>query len=88
MSKNSRHQLERPARKRVMRALSDEETLLITGQGVALILGCSLMTVKRMRWEGKLQAIQLRPGPTSPFLYNKSDVYALAGARMPKPSNA
>lgn len=57
----------------------NDAALLINRKRAAKILNCSVMTLKRMQWEGKLHGIQLRPGPTSPFLYRKADVYKLAG---------
>lgn len=56
----------------------EDQPLLYTRQQVARMLNCSVMTVQRMQWDGRLPTFKLMPGAENARVYIKaSDVHAL-----------
>jgi hypothetical protein len=70
------------------RKLPPNETVLVDRYQAALILNISVMTVRRMDWDGKLVNRKLREGRCSKALYSKADVYKLAGIPLPATDSA
>ena len=62
------------------RAYADDEPspLLVTRQQTAKLLACSVMTVQRLEWAGRLKPVRLLPGPTTKIYYRLRDVHRLA----------
>jgi hypothetical protein len=70
------------------RTLPPKQSILLDRYQAALVLNTSVMTVRRMEWDGKLVNRKLREGRCSKALYSKADVYKLAGMPMPATNDA
>lgn len=56
----------------------EEQSTLVDREQAAKLIGCPVITLKRIEADGSLRPIYLRPGPTSKAYYRRADVIEFA----------